>query len=579
MAKILNPSLQANSLPGKPKGAEGFTYNNPILEYWHKIEAGEIKACKKIKKVYKKLADDINQPRDPWIYDHRKAMHAIYFIETYCKHSKGKWGGKPVILELWQKALVAATFGFIDKNTGLRRFREVLLIVGRKNGKSTLAAAIGLYMLIADSEPGSEIYSLATKEDQAKLIWLEAKRMIKKSPVLNSRLKGLVKSIVGKEGTKYEDCFFKPLGSDSDSLDGLNTHCGLMDEIHAWKDKNLYDVIYDSMTSREQPLLFETTTAGTVRELVYDEKYDYASKVIDGIEGFEDDRLLAVIYELDSREEWIDPECWVKANPGLGTIKNAQQLAEKVKKAKSVASLQDNLLCKDFNIRSSGVNAWLPFDVINNEETFNIEELRGSYAIGGCDLSATTDLTCATLLIMRAGSNKKYIIQQYFLPEALIERRSQEDKIPYTTWEKRNLLHACPGNQVNFSDVTAWFVKMFDEYDIRPLWIYYDRALSSYWVEEMKSHGFVMEKCAQGAFTFNQPMRTMEADFRDKLIVYNNNPVLKWCLTNTTVKTDDNDMMRPIKGANQRARIDGMVSLLDAYVGLCDKMQDYLNVI
>lgn len=550
---------------------------NPILQYWEQIEQGKTAVSQKVYKQYKKLVCDILNPRDPWVYDNNRAWHAIDFIERYCKHSKGKWGGKPVILELWQKALVAAAFGFIDKNTGLRKYTEVLLIVARKNGKSTLSAAVGLYLMIADGEPGAEIYAVATKEDQAKIIWKEAKRMVKKSPALSKRIKCLVKEIVGLG--KYEDSFFKPLGSDSDSLDGLNVHGACMDEIHAWKDKNLYDVIFDGMTAREQPMLFETTTAGTVRELVYDEKYDYASKVIDGLEGFEDERLLPVIYELDNRNEWTNPECWVKANPGLGTIKDRQKLAEKVERAKRTPSLVSNLLTKDFDVVDSGAGDWLPYEIINNPETFDIEEVRDSYAIGGCDLSSTTDLTCTTLLIMKPGSDKKYVLQQYFLPGELLDQRVKDDKIPYDKWRDRELLTACEGFRVNYSDVTAWYLKMLQEYGIRPLWIYYDRALAGYWVEEMKSYGFEMVKCAQGAITFNQPMRDMEADLRAKKINYNNNPILKWCMTNVTVKHDDNDMKRPIKGTSTRKRIDGMVSLLDAYVGLNEKMQDYKNLI
>lgn len=551
---------------------------NPILQYWEQIEQGKIVVSQKVYKQYKKLVNDILNPREPWIYDNDRAWHAIDFIERYCKHSKGrKWGGKPFILELWQKALIAAAFGFIDKNTGLRKYTEVLLIVARKNGKSTLSAAVGLYLMIADGEPGAEIYAVATKEDQAKIIWKEAKRMVKKSPALCKRIKCLVKEIVGLG--RYEDSIFKPLGSDSDTLDGLNVHGACMDEIHAWKDKNLYDVIYDGMTAREQPMLFETTTAGTVRELVYDEKYDYASKVIDGLEGFEDERLLPIIYELDNRNEWTNPECWEKANPGLGTIKDRQKLAEKVEKAKRVPSLVSNLLTKDFDVVDNGAGDWLPYEVINNTETFDIEELRDSYAIGGCDLSSTTDLTCATLLIMKAGSDKKYVLQQYFLPGELLEQRVTEDKIPYDKWRDRGLLTACEGFSVNYSDVTAWFVMMYQEYGIRPLWIYYDRALAGYWVEEMKNYGFEMVKCAQGAITFNQPMRNMEADLRAKKINYNNNPILKWCMTNVTVKHDANDMKRPIKGTSTRKRIDGMVSLLDAYVGLSEKMADYQALI
>jgi phage terminase large subunit-like protein len=547
--------------------------NNPILEYWEQIESKKIVVSLKVYKQYKKLVSDILSPRDQWIYDEKKANHAINFIEKYCKHSKGKWGGKPVILELWQKALIASAFGFVDKNTGLRKYTEVLLIVARKNGKSTLAAAVGLYLMVFDGEPGAEIYAAATKEDQAKIIWKEAKRMVKKSPALRKRIKCLVKEIVGLN--KYEDSFFKPVGSDSDTLDGLNVHGALMDEIHAWKNKNLYDVINDGMTAREQPMLFATTTAGTVREQVYDEKYDYASKVIEGIEGFEDERLLAIVYELDDRSEWTDPACWPKANPGLATIKDAGKLADKVAKAKRLPGALSNLLCKDFNVRDTVAGSWLTFDTINNEETFTMDEIRDSYAVGGSDLSSTTDLTSATLLLMKPGSQKKYALQMYFLPEDLLEQRVKEDKIPYDKWADRGLLTLCSGNKVNYSDVTAWYLKMFQEYDIRPLWNGYDPWNSQYWIQEMKDNGFEMVVVRQGAQTLSQPMKEMAADLAAKQINYNNNPILKWCLTNTSVKRDDNDNIRPIKGQNQRQRIDGAVSLLIAYTVLFQNMADY----
>jgi phage terminase large subunit-like protein len=549
---------------------------NYILEYWHHIKTGQEVVSLKVYKQYKKLVEDINNPREPWIYDENRANHAIKFIEKYCKHSKGKWGGKPVILELWQKALIAAAFGFVNKYTRHRKYTEVLLIVARKNGKSTLAAAVGLYLQIADGEPGAEVYAVATKKDQAKIIWLEAKKMVSKSPALRKRIKPLVAEMVGLG--KYESVF-KPLGSDSDSLDGLNVHGACMDEIHAWKDKNLYDVIYDGMTAREQPMLFETSTAGTVRGLVYDEKYDYASKVIDGLEGYEDERLLAIIYELDDRKEWTQPECWKKANPGLGTIKDEQKLAEKVNKAKRVPDQVSNLLCKDFNVRDTVAGSWLTFDNINNEETYEMDFIRGSYAVGGTDLSSTTDLSCATLLLMKSDSEKKYVIQQYFLPEDLLESRVKEDKIPYDKWAERGLLTLCPGNKVVYSDVTKWYVKMFQEYDIRPLWNGYDPWNSQYWIQEMKDTGFEMEVVRQGAQTLSQPMKELAADLAAKRINYNNNPALKWCLTNTSVKRDENDNIRPVKGQNQRQRIDGAVSLLIAYTILFQKLADYKSLL
>lgn len=539
-----------------------------------KLTNGIINTSLKVYKTYKELIRIMNDPDSEWEYSPHKANHAMEFIENYCKHSKGKMGGKPFYLELWQKALVTATFGMVHKIDGTRKYQEVMLVVGRKNGKSTLAAAIGLYLQVADGEPGAEVYACATKRDQAKIIWLEAKRMVKKSPTLLKRIKPLVSEMV----SDFNDSFFKPLGRDSDSLDGLNVHGALLDEIHAWSDQNLYDVIVDGTTAREQPLVFITTTAGTVRECVYDLKYDEAENLINGFDdkdGYKNERFLPIIYELDNRDEWVDSKCWVKANPGLGTIKRLDQLENKVNKAKANSKLTQNLLCKDFNIRQTNGEAWLSFEDINNAEIFDMEEIRNTYAIGGCDLSATTDLTCATLLIMRPGSNKKYVLQQYFLPEELIARRSNEDKIPYDKWVERGLMTSCEGFRVNYSDVTAWYVKMVKEYEITPLWIYYDRALAGYWVNEMVSAGFNMQKCAQGAMTFSQPMRILEADLKSKLVNYNNNPVLKWCFTNTTAKYDDNDNVRPLKGRNQRKRIDGMVSLLDAYVGLGEHSEDY----
>jgi phage terminase large subunit-like protein len=543
-----------------------------------KVNEGIVNVSLKVYKVYKELIKIMDDPNSEFEYNPKRGNHAIEFIENYCKHSKGSLGGKPFILELWQKALVCAAFGMIHKIDGTRKYQEVMLVVARKNGKSTLSSAIGLYLQIADGEAGSEIYAVATKKDQAKIIWLEAKRMVKKSPTLLKRIKPLV----GEMTSEFNDSFFRPLGRDSDSLDGLNVHGALLDEIHAWTDQNLYDVIVDGTTAREQPLIFVTTTAGTVRECVYDLKYDESERLINSLGDsaiYTNERFLPIIYELDNRDEWTDEDCWEKANPGLGTIKKIDQLQNKVNKAKENSKLVKNLLCKDFNIRETNGEAWLAFEEINNIETFTMEDLRNTYAIGGCDLSATTDLTCATLLIMKPNSNKKFLLQQYFLPEELIERRSSEDKIPYDIWRDRGLLTACEGYRVNFSDVTAWYVKMLEEYEITPLWIYYDRALAGYWLDEMEGKGFIMKPCAQGAITFSQPMRVMEADLKSKLINYNNNPIFKWCLTNTTVKYDDNDNMRPIKGKNQRQRIDGMVSALDAYVGLSEHSEEYINLV
>ncbi|PEP95271.1 terminase large subunit, partial [Bacillus toyonensis] len=514
-----------------------------------------------------------------WEYDPKRANHAMEFIENFCKHSKGKMGGKPFLLELWQKAMTASLFGFVHKIEGVRKYREFILIVARKNGKSAWGSAIALYMMIADGEPGPEIVSAATKKDQAKIIWSEAKRMVKKSPVLSKRIRTLVAEMISNcnEGS------FKPLSSDSNTLDGLNVHCSLIDELHAIEDKNLYDVIVDGMTAREQPISVITTTAGTVREGIFDIKYEEAERIINGYDdpdGYKDERVLPIIYELDKREEWIDESCWKKANPGLGTIKNTDQLRSKVEKAKANPLLVKNLLTKDFNIRETSSEAWLTFEQLNNSAMYDIAELKPSYGIGGCDLSSTTDLTAAKVIFMVQNDPHIYVKQMYWLPEDLLEQRSKEDKIPYDVWCEQGLLRTTPGNSVHYKFVTEWFLEIRDEYGIFLPWIGYDRWSAKYWVEEMEGY-FGKESMipiAQGKQTLSSPMKLLGADLESKLVNYNNNPIDKWCLSNTAIDMDKNLNMQPNKTKNQRRRIDGTAALLNAYVVLQEKRNDYLHM-
>ncbi|MDM5195470.1 terminase large subunit [Bacillus hominis] len=555
------------------------TYN-PIIEYYNQIESGEVIVSNKVRRIYKKLVDDVYDTSSVFEYDAKKANHVIEFIENFCKHSKGKWGGKPIELEIWQKAFLAASFGFVHKIDGTRKHREILLIVARKNGKSTIASGIGLYLQVADGEPGAEIYAVATKLDQAKLVWLDAKRMVKKSPVLLKRIKPLVREL----NADFNDSTFKPLGSDSETLDGLNVHGAMMDEIHAWKDKNLYDVIVDGTSSREQPMIFMITTAGTIRESVYDMKYEEAEMLLNGLDdpdGYKDDRFLPIIYELDKRDEWTDNTKWAKANPGLGTIKKTDQLETKVNKAKANSLLVKNLLTKDFNIRETSTEAWLTFEQLNNKAIFDIAKLKPSYGIGGCDLSSTTDLTAAKVIFMLPNDPHIYVKQMYWLPEDLLEKRSKEDKIPYNLWEEQGLLRTTPGNSVHYKFVTEWFLEIRDEYGIYIPWIGYDRWSAKYWVEEMEGYfgKEAMIPVAQGKQTLSSPMKLLGADLESNLVNYNNNPIDKWCLSNTAIDVDKNLNIQPNKTNNQRRRIDGTAALLNAYVVLQEKRNDYLNMI
>ena len=529
---------------------------NYILAYYNLIKSGKIVVCKKLLRQYEKIVNDLNNP-GKYHFDLKKANRPIEFIEKFCKHSKGQWAGKPVFLDLWQKAMIQSIFGFVDDN-GLRRYREVFTIVARKNGKSTLLSAIGLYMLFADGEGGAQVCCVAGKKDQAKIVFDEAKNMVSQSALLQ-------KHIRKRKSDLYVDLTFstfEPLASDSNTLDGLNMHCGILDEVHAWKDRNIYDVSKQSMGARQQPILFTISTAGFVRENIYDDLYELSSEIL--YDKKEDERFISFIYELDERKEWTNSKMWEKANPGLGTIKGIDYLQEQVKRAKNDKNYLPTLLTKDFNIRETGVGSWLTFEVINNESTFELEELRNCYGIGGVDLSSVGDLTCASCLIMK--EKKLYLAQMYFIPEMRAQQKEKEDKVPYSIWQKSGYIRFCSGTMVNFSDVTAWYNELRSKYSIYTLWVGYDPWGANQWSEEMKQHGYVLEEVIQGAKTMSTPMKMLASDLESHLINYNNNPILKWCLTNTQIEIDKNDNIRPVKGRNSKQRIDGSVSLIDSYV-------------
>lgn len=563
------------------------TYN-PILEYWELIESGKETVSHKVRVFYEYQANRILQP-DPtaeFVYSPKRALHAVEFIEGYCRHSKGSAGGKPFLMEVWQRAFVACIFGWID-DSGFRQYQEALMIVGKKNGKSTLAAGIGLYMMVADGEPGAEVYAVATKRDQAKIIWNEASRMVKKSGYLHytrENQRGVIRTKVGELTADYNDSVFKPLGRDSDTQDGLNVHCALLDEIHAWPPslRDLYTIVTDGVTARDQPLILETTTAGVVREAIYDEQYDRAEKKINAMEeGREVDvHFMPVIYELDNKDTWKDPEHWKEANPGLGTIKKKKQLADKVARAIANPKAVRNLLTKEFNIPETGSESWLSFSELNNQETFDIAALRPRYGIGGTDLSSTTDLTAAVVIFRVPEDQTVYVLSMFWIPEDLVEKRTKEDQIPYDVWIKQGFMRTCAGNHVDDSDVVDWFREVQEDMDCYLYAVGYDAWSAQRWVKDMtEQFGEIMTAVPQTMKALSAPMQQLGADLTSKLVNYNNNPVLKWCLANTGILKDKNGNQKPVKTSNPRKRIDGLAALLDAYVVYQDHMSDYLSVI
>lgn len=551
---------------------------SPIHLYYDEILNGIEVVSRKVRILYQFAVENwFKNPK----YEYRAdlANYAVDFIEDYCRHSKGAAGGKPFILELWQKAAICLIFGFVHVDTILRKHKVIHLIVGRKNGKSTFAAAISLYMLVADGESGPEIYAVATKKDQAKIIWKEAVKMINKSP----KLRKLCRTRVGDVISDFNEGEYKALGRDSETLDGLNPSAATMDEIEAWTDMNMYDVIVDGMSARDNWLVLLTSTAGPVRDAVWDKFYQEGKEQINGYTKGEDidNTTLYIIYELDTREEWRDPLMWKKANPGLGTIKRIDALERKVNAAKRDPSKIRNLVMKEFNVPETHASAWLNLEEIRNDATFDISELKPKYALGGFDLSETTDLTCATMTFMVAGDETIYQKQMYWIPEDTMDIRIEEDKVPYRLWEQQGYLRTSPGNRINHKLINLWFLEMQDEYNVYFFAIGYDRWSANYLVEEMEQTfgKKTMEAVAQGAKTLSAPMFEYGANLKSKKINYDNNPIFEWCCTNVKVETDKNGNIQPVKVKQSRVRIDGFVSALDAYVALDRNREDYLGMI
>lgn len=547
-----------------------------IEEYYNKIMSGEIVACKRIKQVYAMLVDKLHNEETyyPWVFDEEVGNRPIEFIETFCKQAQGELGGA-LKLELFQKAKHQAVFGFINMNTGFRQYQEVLDIRGRKNGKTTELAADELYMLVGDGEGSPEVYNIATKFEQAKKGFSECYKMAQQSPELSKHLKKRKSDIYfhANYGT------LQALASNSNGLDGLNSHMVTIDELAAIKNRDIYDLMKQSMSSRRQPLLNCITTNGFVRDSIFDSQYKYACGVLDG--KIKDNRFLPFIYELDDKEEWDKEECWIKANPGLGPIKKIEFLRDCVNKAKEDPAFKATVLVKDFNMKENSSTCWLRWDELNNETTFNIKDMGFRYGIGCFDLAETTDLASAKVLCMRPNDDNVYVIPMYFIPEEKLnnkEDNKENDNVPYKLWEKQGLLRVCPGNKVNKFDMLEWFKEIRDNFDIYIPWIGYDpwhvddSLLQAYKDEFGKD---AMIKVRQGVYTLSAPMKELKADLRAHIVVYNNNPIDKWCLSNMEIKTDINYNIQPVKGLDNRKRIDGGVSLIIGYVVLKDKMSEY----
>lgn len=542
-----------------------------LLSYIDEIESGRIIAGHELKSVLNGLKSDLNNPR--YIYDEKPGKIRIEFIEKFCKHTKSPFNGQPFLLELWEKALLECAYGFKMAESGLRRFNEVLLLISRKNGKTTFIAGIDLSEFFL-SKGGTDIVCASNTNDQASILFEEINNMREQSKALRNEKRSR-KNIFYIYSPRNKNKI-KKLSAQSKNKDGYNIEVGCIDEIHEMTDSKVYDAIKQSQSTKQEPLIFMITTEGTVVDGFLDKKLEYCRKMIKG--EIKDERILPWLYTQDSIEEiFTDQSSWQKSNPSIGSIKTRSYFEDIMNKASNDLATRVTMLCKDFNIKQVESGSWLSYTDLNNEEKFKLEEVRDSYAIGGVDLSSTTDLTAAILLVIKNG--KRYVIPHFFMPSDLVLKRVQEDKIPYDIWVKKGLITLTEGNQNDFSKVTEWFVSMVRNYGIRPLWVGYDPWNSTYWVKEMEDAGFTMEKIRQGIFTMSEPMKQLEGDLKNKRVIYNNNPILKWCFANTQAKVDLNGNIQPSKLNSKLKRIDGCVALIIAYAVLNRYKIDYENMI
>ena len=544
---------------------------NYLKEYYHKILNDEILVGKELFAVLEGLINDLDNPR--YIFDEKAGNIRIDFIETFCKHTKSPFNGQPFILELWEKAVLQAAYGFKMADTGLRRFNEVLLLVARKNGKTTFIAGIDLAEFFL-SKGGVDIVCASNTTEQANILFEEINNMREQSKALSNE-KRSKKNIFHIYSPKTKNKI-KKLSAQSRNKDGYNIEVGCIDEVHEMTDSKVYDAIKQSQSTKAEPLIFIITTEGNTVGGFLDSKLDYVRKMIKG--EIQDERVLPWLYTQDSVNEiYEDKRTWQKSNPSLGAVKTYSYLEDLMNKSRHDLATRVTMLSKDFNIKQLEQGSWLSFDDLSNDETYDINDLKNSYAIAGVDLSSTTDLTAAVLLIIKNG--KKYIIPHFFMPSGVIEKRREEDNVPYDIWVKRELITVTEGNQNDFTLVTQWFMHMIRTYEIRPLWVGYDPWNSQYWTKEMEELGFNMEKVRQGIYSLSEPMKQLEADLKNSKVVYNNNPILKWNLANTQAKVDVNGNIQPSKLNSRYKRIDGSVALIIAYAVLNRYKLDYENML
>ena len=561
--------------------------NTYLVAYREAIKSGEIVAGHELIKQLDRLIEDLSNP--DYIYDTKDAYNRIAFIEKFCKHTKSPYYGMPFILELWQKAFIEAFYSFKWSESGyryyyeeepqrehLRRFKKAILLVGRKNGKSTLCSGLTLTELMIGAS-GSDIVCSSNDDAQASIIFEETGIMREQFDPSGKRTH---KNLKGIFNVKTKSKIFK-LSDRTRNKEGRNIDGAVLDETNEMQNNIIAKSIDQSQSTKMEPWFINITTEGFVNDGYLDQELDYARKVLDG--DVEDATLLSFLYTCDSESEVFQNEdSWQKANPSLGSIKKKKYLKDQIRKAQHDKSERIFMLAKDFNVKLNSSASWLMPDDVNNIETFNINDFRGCFAIGAVDLSKSGDLASARVFMMKSGSPVKYTLQKYFVPASKIEsgELSKDEKETYLSWIREGLIEVSPGNENDFSLVTNWFVKLYKDYGVRAYKIGYDKWGSVYWIKEMEDIGFSCVRVDQNWGSMSEPMKLVEADLKSKLINYNNNPIDKYCLNNTALAINNKADIMPAKmKGKENLKIDGAVTMIIGYRVYIDNRSEFLRLV
>lgn len=531
--------------------------DNYILTYYQKITDGTIIAGKWIRLIYEYIVNGIEDGL--FYYDAKKAHRAITFIEEHTHHTKGKFAPGLLKLELWQKAALSVLFGIVDES-GNRQFRECVLVMGRKSGKSLLAAGIIENCLYNDDEYGAEVYCCAPKVDQAAIVY----DAFWQSVLLDSELSAITKPRKGDKYVAKTNSFVKKIPHSAKRSDGFNPHMVVCDEIAAWEgDKGLkqYEVLKSAFGSREQPILLSITTANYINDSIYDELIKRSTRFLLG--DSKETRLLPFLYMIDDVEKWNDINELQKANPNLGTSISVSYLLEEIAIAEGSLSKKNEFLTKHCCIKQSSSTAWIPaqfIEAITGDE-ITPESLRDSYAIGGIDLSQTTDLTACVCLVEKNGIIN--VLAKAFMLREKVDELTERDGVPYNLYVQRGLLQLSGDNFVDYNDCYQWFVDLVEQYQIYPLQIGYDRYSSQYLIQAMNNYGFRCDDVFQGEQLY-PVLQDLSGMIRDKKINIGNNDLLKIHLLNSAIKMNNERGRGRLVKVNQLARIDLTAALVDA---------------